>query len=122
MVEWKLSLDALSGYVRAFHEFDDGSGTVEGADLERLLRRVPRRWASARGRRCSPRTSSNRQRVARPREESAQASRVRTVRRVCECDMPPGEMRDRIEYGVRKAFPDIWEPIPDELAGRRERP
>lgn len=38
------------------------------------------------------------------------------VRRVCECDMPPGEMRDRIEYGVRKAFPDIWEPIPDELS------
>ena len=37
----EISPDALSGYVRAFHEFDDGSGTVEGADLERLLRRVP---------------------------------------------------------------------------------
>jgi hypothetical protein len=39
------------------------------------------------------------------------------VRRVCECDMPPGEMRDRIERGVRRAFPDIFQgPIPDELS------
>jgi hypothetical protein len=38
------------------------------------------------------------------------------VRRVSECDMPPGEMRDRIEYSIRRAFPDIWEPIPDELS------
>ena len=38
------------------------------------------------------------------------------VRRVCECDMPPGEMRDALEHAVRRAFPDLWEPIPDEMS------
>jgi hypothetical protein len=30
--------------------------------------------------------------------------------------MPPGEMRDRIEYSIRKKLPEIWEPVPDELS------
>lgn len=38
------------------------------------------------------------------------------VRRVCECDMPPGDMRDALEHAVRRAFPDLWEPIPDEMS------
>lgn len=117
--EWKLSPDALSGYVRAFHEFDDGSGTVEGADLERLLRRVPPPLGIGAGTsRVLTVHFIKSLNVPLTPEGRVPFRRVafELVRRVCECDMPPGEMRDRIEYGVRKAFPDIWEPIPDELS------
>jgi hypothetical protein len=117
--EWKLSPDALTGYVRAFHEFDDGSGTVEGADLERLLRRVPPPLGIGAGTSRVLTVHFIRSlNVPLTPEGRVPFRRVafELVRRVCECDMPPGEMRDRIEHGVRKAFPDIWEPIPDELS------
>jgi hypothetical protein len=30
--------------------------------------------------------------------------------------MPPGDMRDGLEHAVRKQFPDLWEPIPNEMS------
>lgn len=38
------------------------------------------------------------------------------VRRVCETDMPPGDMRDGLQRAVRRQFPDLWDPIPPEMS------
>ena len=106
-------------YVDNFKEFDDGSGTISATDMEKLIRRI--NMPLGVGKHASrvlvvhfikslnvPLTLDGRVPFRRTAFE--------LVRRVSECDMPPGEMRDRIEYSIRKAFPDIWEPIPDELS------
>lgn len=117
--EWKLSPNVLEGYVESFREFDDGSGTIAGLDLERLLRNIPPPLGLGHG---TSRVISVHfiKSLNVPLTSDCRVPFRRTafelVRRVCECDMPPGEMRDRIEYGIRKAFPDIWVPIPDELS------
>ena len=157
---WKVSPNALRPFVDAFHKFDDGSGTVRGVDLERMLREIPpplglgggngslrtrigstiKRAANGHGGTGHGLTKAKTHANDRPSgggsgsmlvvhfikslnvplDARGRAPFRRTafelVRRVCECDMPPGEMRDKIEYGIRKAFPDIWEPIPDELS------
>lgn len=117
--EWKLSPNILEEYVDYFQEFDDGTGTISPADMELLIRRI--KVPLGVGNKASrvfvvhfikslnlPLTLEGRVPFRRTAFE--------LVRRVSECDMPPGEMRDRIEYSIRKAFPDIWEPIPDELS------
>ena len=102
-----------------FKEFDDGSGTISAMDMEKLIRRIsPPLGVGKHATRVLvvhfikslsvPLTPDGRVPFRRTAFE--------LVRRVSECDMPPGEMRDRIEYSIRKAFPDIWEPIPDELS------
>jgi hypothetical protein len=117
--EWKLSPNVLEEYVDVFKEFDDGSGTISAMDMELLIRRIhPPLGVGKKATRVLivhfikslsvPLTADGRVPFRRTVFE--------LVRRVSECDMPPGEMRDRIEYSIRKAFPDIWEPIPDELS------
>ena len=142
---WKVSPNALRPFVDAFHKFDDGSGTVRGVDLERMLREIPPPLGLGGG------NGSLRTRIGStiktkthandrpsgggsgsmlvvhfikslnvPLDARGRAPFRRTafelVRRVCECDMPPGEMRDALEHAVRRAFPDLWEPIPDEMS------
>ena len=143
---WKVSPNALRPFVDAFHKFDDGSGTVRGVDLEKLLREIPpplglgggNGGASARinigG--ASKKKEEQKERHSPsggsmlvvhfikslnvPLDARGRAPFRRTafelVRRVCECDMPPGDMRDALEHAVRRAFPDLWEPIPDEMS------
>ena len=117
--QWKLSPNSLEGYVSTFREFDDGTGTISGVDLERLLKKIPPPLGI--GQYSSGVLTVHFIKALNvPLSKEGRVPFRRTafelVRRVCECDMPPGEMRDRIEYGIRKAFPDIWEPIPDELS------
>ena len=117
--QWKLSPNSLEGYVSTFREFDDGTGTISGVDLERLLKKIPQPLGI--GQYSSGVLTVHFIKALNvPLSKEGRVPFRRTafelVRRVCECDMPPGEMRDRIEYGIRKAFPDIWEPIPDELS------
>jgi hypothetical protein len=139
---WKLSPNALRKYVDAFHKFDDGSGTVRGADFERLLREIPPPLGLGGGavRGNGPAVRGNDDASGRtihrngsgafavhfiqslnvPLNAEGRVSFRRTafelVRRVCECDMPPGDMRDGLEHAVRKAFPDLWKPIPNEMS------
>ena len=117
--QWKLSPNSLEGYVSTFREFDDGTGTISGVDLERLLKKIPPPLGI--GHHSSGVLTVHFIKALNvPLSKEGRVPFRRTafelVRRVCECDMPPGEMRDKIEYGIRKAFPDIWEPIPDELS------
>ena len=157
---WKVSPNALRPFVDAFHKFDDGSGTVRGVDLERMLREIPpplglgggngslrtrigstiKRAANGHGGTGHGLTKTKTHANDRPSgggsgsmlvvhfikslnvplDARGRAPFRRTafelVRRVCECDMPPGEMRDALEHAVRRAFPDLWEPIPDEMS------
>jgi hypothetical protein len=143
---WKVSPNALRPFVDAFHKFDDGSGTVRGVDLEKLLREIPpplglgggNGGASARiniGGASKKKEEQKEQHSPSggsmlvvhfikslnvPLDARGRAPFRRTafelVRRVCECDMPPGDMRDALEHAVRRAFPDLWEPIPDEMS------
>ena len=140
---WKVSPNALRPFVDAFHKFDDGSGTVRGVDLEKLLREIPPPLGLGGGNGGASVRINIGQKTKKdseqhppsggsmlvvhfikslnvPLDARGRAPFRRTafelVRRVCECDMPPGDMRDALEHAVRRAFPDLWEPIPDEMS------
>ena len=137
---WKCSPNNLRKYVEVFYKFDNGSGTVRGVDLEKLIKEIPPPLglgSSGHGRndpKQNPKALNPRNpnpgggmlvvhfinSLNVPLDGNGRAPFKRTifelVRRVCECDMPPGDMRDGLEHAVRKQFPDLWEPIPNEMS------